>query len=86
VLSPFTGAARELERAWIASPYDVDGLADAYHAALSEPEEPRRERMRALREAVLRRNIFDWTIGVLDSVVGLTLRTPPVEITEAPGA
>ena len=37
VLSPFTGAARELERAWIASPYDREGLADAYHAALSEP-------------------------------------------------
>jgi len=86
VLSPFTGAARELERAWIASPFDIDGLADAYHAALSEPQEARTERMRALREAVLRRNIFDWTIGVLDSVVGLTLRTPPVEVTEAPEA
>jgi trehalose 6-phosphate synthase len=84
VLSPFTGAARELERAWIATPYDLDGLAEAYHAALSEAAEARRERMAALREIVLRRNIFDWTIGVLDSVVSLNLRTPPAEIGEAP--
>src|SRR5207247_5657292 len=43
VLSPFTGAARELERAWIASPYDREGLADAYHAALVEPPDARNE-------------------------------------------
>jgi trehalose 6-phosphate synthase len=76
VLSPFTGAARELERAWIASPYDIEGLADAYHAALSDAPESRRERMAALREAVLRRNIFDWTLDVLDAIVGLQLTTP----------
>jgi trehalose-6-phosphate synthase len=76
VLSPFTGAARELERAWLASPYDRDGLADAYHAALSASEEARRERMAALREAVLRRNIFDWAIEVLDTALDLDLRTP----------
>ncbi len=79
VLSPFTGAARELERAWIASPYDREGLADAYHAALSAPPEARHERMAALRETVLRRNIFDWTLDVLDTIVGLNLRTPTQE-------
>lgn len=82
VLSPYTGAARELERAWIASPYDREGLADAYHAALSADPELRRERMAALRETVLRRNIFDWTRDVLDTIVGLGLRTPVGE----PGA
>jgi trehalose-6-phosphate synthase len=76
VLSPFTGAARELERAWIASPYDREGLAEAYHAALSDPPDARRERMAALRETVLRRNIFDWTLNVLDAIVGTNLRTP----------
>ena len=79
VLSPFTGAARELERAWIASPYDHEGLADAYDAALREPPAARRERMAALRETVLRRNIFDWAIEVFDAVVGLNLRTPITE-------
>ncbi len=84
VLSPFTGAARELERAWIASPYDREALADAYHAALSEPPEARRERMAALRETVLRRNIFDWTLEVLDTIVGLNLITPARELSAAP--
>jgi trehalose-6-phosphate synthase len=76
VLSPFTGAARELERAWLASPYDREGLADAYHAALSEPPEARRARMGALRETILRYNIFDWAMDVFDTVQSLTLRTP----------
>lgn len=76
VLSPFTGAARELERAWIASPFDREGLADAYHGALSEPAEARHERMAALRETVLRRNIYDWMLEVFDTIVGLDLRTP----------
>jgi trehalose 6-phosphate synthase len=81
VLSPFTGAARELERAWLATPYDRDAVADAYHLALSEPEEAARERMQALRETVLRRNIFDWAIEVFDTAQRLTLRTP---LSEAP--
>src|SRR5206468_2364751 len=76
VLSPFTGAARELERAWLASPYDREGLADAYHAALSEPTESRRERLAAPRETVFRYNIFDWAMEVFDTVQSLTLRTP----------
>jgi trehalose-6-phosphate synthase len=76
VLSPFTGAARELERSWLASPYDREGLADAYHAALSEPTESRRERLAALRETVFRYNIFDWAMEVFDTVQSLTLRTP----------
>ncbi|MBI1795748.1 MAG: trehalose-6-phosphate synthase [Candidatus Eisenbacteria bacterium] len=85
LLSPFTGAARELERAWIASPYDREGMADAWHAALTEPAEARRERMRALRETVLRRNIFDWAIEVLDTTQSLTLQTPAVETGGVPG-
>jgi len=76
VLSPFTGAARELERAWIVSPYDREALADTYHAALSEAPPARRERMAALREIVLRRNIYDWTLEVFDAAVSLGLRTP----------
>ena len=79
VLSPFTGAARELERAWLASPYEPEGLADAFHAALSAPADVRRERMRVLRETVLRRNIYDWSIDVLDTLLGLHLRTPAAE-------
>ena len=86
VLSPFTGAARELERAFIASPYDREGMAAAFHAALSEAPESRQERMTALRETVLRRNIYDWAIEVLDSVGTLGLQTPTPETSETAGA
>ena len=82
VLSPFTGAARELERAFLASPYDCEGMAEAFHAALSEPAESRRERMTALRETVLRRNIYDWAIEVFDAIEELALRTPASETVE----
>ena len=83
VLSRFAGAARELERAWIVSPYDREGLADAYHAALSDDAGARRERMAALRETVLRRNIFDWALEVLDTMVGVDLKTPAREVSAA---
>lgn len=85
VLSPFTGAARELERAWIASPYDHEEMADVYHEALNEPRGLRRERMAALRETILRHNIFDWAMEVFDTVQRLTLRTPQAEMFEAHG-
>jgi trehalose 6-phosphate synthase len=79
VLSPFTGAARELERAWLATPYDPEGLAETLHAALSDGPESRRERMSALRETVMRRNVYDWTLEVLDTLVGVNLKTPRPE-------
>jgi trehalose 6-phosphate synthase len=83
VLSPFTGAARELERAFLASPYDRDGMAETFHTALSETPESRRERMTALRETILRRNIYDWAIEVLDTSEALSLRRPATESVEA---
>ena len=69
MLSPFTGAARELERAWLVSPYDRERLADTYHAALTEPDEERRSRMRDLRFAVHRRTVFDWARKFLEFAV-----------------
>jgi len=85
ILSPFTGAAREFERAIIASPYDREGTAAAYYAALTESDESRRERMGALREIVQRRNIYDWAIEVLDAIQRLTLSTPVESAPAEPG-
>jgi len=79
VLSPFAGASRELARAYLASPYDLDALAEAYRAALEDPAEERRARMAALRETVLRRTVHDWAIEFLDQWQRLSLRTPPAD-------
>ena len=76
VVSPFAGAALELGRAWLASPYDRETLADTFHLALTEKPKARRARMAALRETVARHNIFDWAIEVFDTVQRLSLRTP----------
>jgi len=74
LLSPFTGASRELDRAWVVSPYDRERLADAYHAALSSPPEERQARMREMRFAIHRRTVFDWARKFLD----YSLRASPV--------
>jgi trehalose 6-phosphate synthase len=78
VLSPFTGAARELEDAWIASPFDREALADALHAALTEPAEARRRRMQSLRAAVYQRTVFDWAKDLLGDA--MTTPTLPAEV------
>jgi hypothetical protein len=39
--------------------------------------------MAALRETVLRRNIFDWALEVLDTMVGVNLRMPAPEASAA---
>ncbi|MBI4363831.1 MAG: trehalose-6-phosphate synthase, partial [Candidatus Latescibacteria bacterium] len=60
VLSPFTGASRELEHAVQASPYDTEAFASAIVRAVDLDPEERARRMRTLREVVARQNIYDW--------------------------
>jgi trehalose 6-phosphate synthase len=68
VLSPYTGAARELEHAIQVSPYDTELLAEALARALALPPEERAGRMRALREAVATTNIYDWARRIFRDV------------------
>ena len=81
ILSPFTGAARELERAWIVSPYDREDLADVFLAALTEAPEARRARMADLADVTRRRTIFDWAIDVLEGARSLA-ELPPTRDTQ----
>jgi len=73
VLSPFTGASRELEHAIQVSPFDTERLADAFYRALTLPEEERSRRMRSLREVVASQNIYDWARKLLRDVRRLHL-------------
>ena len=73
VLSPYTGASRELEDAIQVSPYDAEGLVGALQRALvMKPDEVER-RMRALREVVASQNIYDWARKILRDVKRLRL-------------
>jgi trehalose 6-phosphate synthase/phosphatase len=60
VLSEFAGAADELTSALVVNPYDVDGMADAIHAALTMAREERRSRMQALRDRVTANDARAW--------------------------
>jgi trehalose 6-phosphate synthase len=68
ILSPFAGAAYELDTAMIANPYDPDAVAEALQTALGMPLEERCERWRAMI-AVLRRNsIMAWRESFLGAL------------------
>ena len=82
VLSPFTGAARELDQAIQASPYDTEALAAAIGRALTLSPEERARRMKAMREVVAGQNIYDWAIKILRDARRLHL----VPGTTRPGA
>jgi trehalose 6-phosphate synthase len=60
VLSPFAGAAAELDAALLANPFDVDAVADALHQALVMPAEERRERWLSLHTAVAGADAERW--------------------------
>jgi trehalose 6-phosphate synthase/phosphatase len=66
VLSEFAGAADELTDALLVNPYDIDGTADAIHAALTMDLAERRRRMRALREQVSANDVHRWVASFLE--------------------
>ena len=68
VLSEFAGAARELRSAYLCNPYDIEGVKDAIMSALTDPDEDRRRRMRALRRQVLTHDVNRWARSFLDAL------------------
>jgi trehalose 6-phosphate synthase len=60
ILSPFTGAAREMPEALLVNPYATDAFADALHTALTMPSAEQQRRMQRLRAQVAEHNIFRW--------------------------
>jgi trehalose 6-phosphate synthase/phosphatase len=74
VLSEFAGAADELTDAILVNPYDVCGLAESMHGALSMPEAARRSRMRAMRTLVRERDVHRWTSSFLETLGAVSAR------------
>lgn len=68
ILSPFAGAAYELDAAVIVNPYDPEAVAEALKTALEMPLEERSERWGAMM-AILRRNsITAWRESFLGAL------------------
>jgi len=69
VLSEFAGAAREMRRALMVNPRDLDGMAATFEAALRLPRAEARHRMAILRTVVRRHDVHEWAgqfMGALD--------------------
>jgi trehalose 6-phosphate synthase len=68
VLSEFTGAAAELTQAYLVNPHDLEGVKDAIEAAINQPVDDGRRRMRALRRQVLVHDVDRWAKSFLDAL------------------
>ena len=68
VLSEFTGAADELNGAFLVNPHDIEGLKDTIvRAATVSPAEARR-RMRSMRRRVREHDVAHWAASFLSAL------------------
>lgn len=71
VLSEFAGAARELRRAYLVNPYDLDGMKEVVRHAVNAPYRERSARMRALQRQVQANPIEKWANDFLGDLAGI---------------
>jgi trehalose-6-phosphate synthase len=81
ILSEFAGAVAQLHRgAIVVNPHDIEGVGRAIYQAFSMPLRERRQRMRRLRQAVRRNDVFWWVNSFLSAAFATSLdRFPLVE-------
>lgn len=65
VLSEFAGAARELRRAYLVNPYDLDGMKATIMEALTDPYAERAKRWRAMLRQVRNHTVDHWANSFL---------------------
>lgn len=75
VLSEFTGAAAELQQAYLVNPHDLESVKDAIEAAINQPVDEGRRRMRSLRRQVLAHDVNRWARAFLDALAGAGQRS-----------
>jgi trehalose 6-phosphate synthase len=79
ILSEFAGAVAQLHRdALLINPYDIAGLSDAMYQAFTMSGEERHYRMRRLRAAVKRNDIYRWVETYLEAATSRHLHDFPV--------
>jgi trehalose 6-phosphate synthase len=85
ILSEFAGAAAELgEGALLVNPNDIEGVAEALRAAYVMPATERAARMRRLRRAIRRHDVFDWVDSYLRAAITKDLRAFPQPASPSP--
>ena len=68
LISPFAGAARELDGALLVNPYDLDGAGDAIAQAMTMPVEERRERWKSMFDHLSTHDITYWRRSYLKAL------------------
>lgn len=68
VLSEFAGAARELRRALLVNPRDLEGMSAVLEQAVKIPRHDARHRMAILRTVVRRHDVFVWANAFLEAL------------------
>jgi trehalose 6-phosphate synthase len=86
VLSPFTGAARELPDALIVNPYDTEALADSIFRALEMEPSERALRMRRMRAVVKEQNVYRWAGNLISELCDVRLETTRKKLASAAAA
>lgn len=78
ILSEFAGASAQLNReAILVNPYDIIGVADAIHKAITMPTIERNKRMRKMRRDVKKYDIFWWVENFLKVAISKDLKDFP---------
>jgi trehalose-6-phosphate synthase len=68
ILSPFTGAARELTDALLVNPYATDQFAEAIKTAIEMPKEEQGKRMKRMRQVVEENNVYKWATDIISEI------------------
>ena len=71
ILSQFAGASKELKDALIVNPYNGEQTAEAIHTALTMSPSEQTRRMKKMREAVRRHNVYRWSAEYLRTMINL---------------
>jgi trehalose-6-phosphate synthase len=86
ILSPFTGAARELPDALIVNPYDTEALADSIFQALEMKPSERSVRMRRMRAVVKEHNVYRWAGSLISELCDVRVETTRKKLAKAAAA
>lgn len=71
ILSKFTGASQELHGSILVNPYDIEQSADAIKCALEMDPAEQTQRMKQMRQAILRNNIYYWASELIRTMTAI---------------
>lgn len=79
ILSEFAGATPQLQSgALLVNPYHIQDVADAIYTAFNMERSERKARMRRLRQAIRRQDVFWWVDSFLRAAISKDLHDFPV--------